>query len=69
MNIVICGKNGKLGSALINYLSKNHRIIGLGREDLDLCDQNALRKTSSTPREFSLVLTFSCIPPDIIAIL
>ena len=44
MNIVICGKNGKLGSALINYLSKNHRIIGLGREDLDLCDQIALRK-------------------------
>lgn len=44
MKIVICGKRGKLGSVLINFLQKNHKIIGLGRDDLDLCDEKALRK-------------------------
>ena len=44
MNIVLCGKKGKLGSVLNQHLSKNHNLVALGREDIDFCDEIALRK-------------------------
>ena len=44
MKILILGKKGNLGSSLINYLSKDHAIISLGRSEIDLSKEKLIRK-------------------------
>ena len=44
MKILILGKKGNLGSSLINYLSKDHAIVSLGRSEIDLSKEKLIRK-------------------------
>ena len=43
MRIIVIGKTGKLGSALIRYLEKDHHILSLGRFDMDLGKKKLIR--------------------------
>lgn len=45
MKILLLGKNGQIGWELQRTLAPLGKIIALGREDLDLVDQNAIRST------------------------
>ena len=44
MKILILGKNGNLGSSLTNYLSKEHKIVALGRSEMDLSKDKLIRE-------------------------
>ena len=45
MKILVTGKNGYIGSSIINKLKAyNYNITGVGREDFDLTD----RKSTNT---------------------
>ena len=48
MKILILGKNGNLGSSLTNYLSKEHKIVALGRSEMDLSKDKLIREKIKT---------------------
>ena len=41
--ILITGKSGYIASTLIKYLSKNHAVTAVGREDFNLANQSDCR--------------------------
>jgi dTDP-4-dehydrorhamnose reductase len=42
--LVIVGAAGRLGAALLEQYSRNHRVIGLTRKELDLADAESIRR-------------------------
>lgn len=42
--VVVVGSGGRLGSVLTGQLSKRHRVIPLDRSDLDLADEDSIRR-------------------------
>ena len=54
MKILIIGAQGNLGEYMVKYFSKNNRVIGLGKKDIDISDRE------------SIINTFKVINPDII---
>ena len=48
MKILILGKNGNLGSSLTSYLSKEHKIVALGRSEMDLSKDKLIREKIKT---------------------
>ena len=44
MKIVVIGKEGKLGSKLISYLSITHEVYGLNKSELDLVEIDKLEE-------------------------
>ncbi len=44
MRILITGAGGMLGHALAPVLEESHQVVGLSREDCDLCDEGAVRE-------------------------
>lgn len=47
MNILITGGKGSIGSYLCNSLSSDNQVYALGRNELDVCDRNAVESTIS----------------------
>lgn len=43
-SVVVVGSGGRLGSLLAGQLSKRHRVIALDRSDLDLADEDSIRR-------------------------
>ena len=48
MKILILGKTGNLGSSLVSYLSKEHKIVALGRSEMDLSKDKLIREKIKT---------------------
>ena len=44
MKVVILGSNGFLGSNLTNFLNEDFEVVGLNRENLDLDDEQEIKK-------------------------
>ena len=44
MKIAITGTSSGIGEELSNQLSKNHKVVNITRDSLDLCDINAVTK-------------------------
>lgn len=42
--VVVVGSGGRLGSVLAGQISKHRRVIALGRGDLDLFDEDSIRR-------------------------
>lgn len=47
MKILIFGRNGQVGSALMTLLGQQHEVRGLDQEDLDLVESDAVETTIS----------------------
>ncbi|MGM9973825.1 MAG: SDR family oxidoreductase [Clostridiaceae bacterium] len=45
MNILVTGAKGNIGKYLVEYFSKGHKVIGLDKRDLDICNSESLLKT------------------------
>lgn len=62
MRILITGKNGFIGKALLEYfISKNHDVIAIGREDVDLTDKKKVDACfSSSPSFPAFDAVFHC---------
>ena len=57
MNILILGKNGFIGSSLLEYfIQNNYNVIGLGRKDLDLTDSNKVKNYFKQNNNFDIVI-------------
>lgn len=44
MRILLTGKNGQLGQTLLKRLAKNHEVLALGRDDLDLSKPDSIEE-------------------------
>lgn len=44
MRVLVTGAGGMLGHVLLPVLEPNHQVIGITREDCDLCDEVAVKK-------------------------
>ena len=57
MNILILGKNGFIGSSLLEYFTQDkYNVIGLGRENLDLTDSNKVKNYFKQNNNFDIVI-------------
>lgn len=43
MKILLFGKNGLLGSALVKFLSRAHEVASFSHEECDICDEKSVR--------------------------
>lgn len=50
MKILVTGKHGQVGHALQHALSDEHEVVAVDREQMDLCDEHAIRTTIATVR-------------------
>ena len=44
MTVVVLGSHGFLGSNLTSFLNEDFEVVGLNRENLDLNDEQEIRK-------------------------
>jgi dTDP-4-dehydrorhamnose reductase len=63
-SVVVVGSGGRLGKVLVGRLSKHHRVVALDRGDLDLADEESIRRVLGAIDYGQLFLTAALTDVD-----